>query len=412
MLRKIVSLTAVLCSLASLAGCAKGAKIDDTVAVTNSVSTVGYNETSSVIHAAKESPVKFDMDDKAPILRNGEFCGYVKVNQIEKLGINDWMNEKCVNANINFSYTINMTVVFTGALPNDGQKTVYCRPCLVEGDNVCGDPCIVGWSGFPESAAISENVRSVSIEYGVQPIKKLSKNTELHLMLYDSDKIAYDTIIMNRSIFKNVKKGPSLITKGTGKVKSVNGGMYSVGVGKAHYEYNYINGDTDSHVRAFEFSYKVSYLKKPKNGRSVSTFDKASGNLLRTKSVIGVQSDASSELMYNDAPYAYRYLYADTGDTVPYVPTSGLKVHNGYYAEYNANRLLSNNATGQPEYLRFRFEFPEEAESRSDKEKLRFSGRFIVVQRKIVERKLYSRNSYDDNGNLLTTSDENAKEDK
>lgn len=55
--------------------------------------------------------------------------------------------------------------------------TFYVKPKFVDistGKDT-GIPCIVGWSGFPQTAVFDKKISSTYIEYGVQPIKKMSK---------------------------------------------------------------------------------------------------------------------------------------------------------------------------------------------------------------------------------------------
>lgn len=410
MLGKILRAAAALLACVYLSGCSgQDPGPED---VQDVQGTAGYRKTSSFVDGAASSTVQFSGGEWIPVMKDGKNYGYVRINQVEEIGINDWHNTKAVKANIEHSYSVNFTVRYTGELANGGQKTVCCYPYLVEGEKTCGDPCIVGWSGFPAEAAVSEGSRTVWAEYGVQPTCRLSKKTELMLILCDSDDIVYDPVVLGHGVLKDRVRGPSLLkNRADRQMDSINGGRYSVGIGNSNYEYNYLNGDSSSRVRAFGFTYKVSYLKRPSNRRVVSNFDTGRRDMLRTKSVIGVQSNSAPDVLYSDTAYAYRRKYSDSDVTEPYVPVSGLKIHEGYYAEYNANRVLEDDVSGWPEYLRFRFEFPEEAEARSDKEKLEFNGRFIVMQRKITSRKLYSEKDYGEDGRLLDTSDDNAKED-
>lgn len=402
---KVLVLLCILLMLIIVTGCTRQEEETNPVNGPN----ISWQRTEKQLSNCVTGSVKYGLYTKAPIMCDGKAYGFVEINQVEKLGINDWLNAKCMQANINYSYTLNMTVSWIDDFVGKDHFVISCMPYLADGEgDIVGEPCIVGWSGFPTQAVLSGGTQKVSIEYGVQPIKKLTKETQLLLVLKDSEGLQYDDIIFSNSVFGKVKNGPSLCFATSKKVNSINGGKYSVGIGKVHYENNYLYGDRESRVRAFDFSYKVAFLKLPTNKKSVDTFDRES-NTMYTQAVVGLQSDISSEVMYSSVPSAYRVLYSDSSDTAAYVPIERLKIHKGCYVKYNANRILTQAMTGKPEYVRFRFEFPEEVKARTDKELLNFNGRFIVFQKKITTRKLYAEDDYDDYGNLVT-SDSDAKE--
>lgn len=411
--KRLVYTVALAMSVISLCGCGKSKEVDEVTSVESKAKTglLDYTVSENYINAKKSYDTVYSVKDKMPLMSNGHCYGWIRIQQVERLGINDWTNKKAVEAGINFSYTINFRLDYLDPVSDTDQKVIYCLPVLMDDNKTVGESCIVGWSGFSETFQVSKGQTTSYMEYGVQPVSKITKNTKLVLVLSDSDGVQYDDICINRNALKTAKKGPVLIkSKMSNVIKSINGAKFKTGISKVYAEPNFIE-TSDSVKYAFMFHYRISYLKKPTNSRDVAMFDPRNKNMLRIRSVLGVQSNIGDEVLYNNDTSLTVKAYRNSDQREYYVPFTYLMIHPGYYADYGNNRVVSQVECETAEYLRVRCEFPEEVVARTPAEMLKFNGRFVVFQQKITDRVLHSEESGKRNSNVVATNDRKAKED-
>ena len=90
----------------------------------------------------------------------------------------------------------------------------------------------------------------------------------------------------------------------------------------------------------------------------------------------------------NNSQYNYTYYqdatrtnYSDVDDYVPYVTSNFPYIKKGETANNVTNRVLSYDLDSEdPMYVRVIPEFTNERKARSDKEMLKFNGRYVVYQ--------------------------------
>lgn len=379
---------AVLC----LTGCSGTTKADDKrkESIEQRNTTLSYEISNQGITDSKKE-ITFNYKDEMPIMCNGILYGYVSIKQCEKLGIWDWYNKEAEANNIRTSYTINLQYDLRDDIGLEDSRKFICEAFTIDASGeLTGGPCCVGWSGFSSDVVLFNDTLMGRLEIGVQPTSKLTKSTKLLLRFSDSKGTTYDDIIVGNSVFKNAKKGPSLLTKNEKSViKSVNGAKYFITIKNPSVEEQLKStGELDDF---YSFEYMIGYLKKPIKNVDVAKFDEYKKMKMSSKLVVGVSSQSDKKILYNNYPKAKRFIYSnsvDEDDTEYYVATKDVYLGRGAQATYTDNRRVPSTATTKPEYLRFRVEFPEERAARTDDEMMKFNGRFIVYQIAPEERKL------------------------
>ena len=180
-----------------------------------------------------KQPIKllnnYDIGVKAPLIRNDEQIGTVRVNQIEKVGINDLTNVKAQENSINFSYSINMTIdLFAGS---GATENLTCIPEVFSNGTLVTSVADVGWTGFEKNVSSYNDDYKVTkhIEIGMQPESLSVKKGILALSFKDAQNNSYKTITCDKNWFKKSKKGPDLLTKSKEvKINSLGGAKYAM----------------------------------------------------------------------------------------------------------------------------------------------------------------------------------------
>ena len=211
MLKRILSIVLAGTFALSIVGC----KADSDINTQSSKEiNLGYTVESTEMTPKASKVTPFKIHEIAPITKDGKTVAQIVLNQSERLGIFDWTSAASVDSGIKHSFTFNFKVKYFCKLKNGENVTFYVKPKFVNSKTgkTVGDSCIVGWSGFPKTAVFSKKTSSTYIEYGVQPLKKLNKDTVLVLNISDSNGNKYDDVTYGYSVISKAKKGPSLHT--------------------------------------------------------------------------------------------------------------------------------------------------------------------------------------------------------
>lgn len=322
------------------------------------------------------------------LVRNGEKIGTVKVNQVERVGFSDFTNTNAVDKEINYSYSVNVTVDLTGF---KGKINAFSfEPIIKKGSRKISSIASVGWTGFESMIDVFKGKKYV-LEVGVQPEARDRKGCRYFLQFHDDDGSEYQPIELNRSLFKKAKKGPGLRKnkKKRLKIKSVSGAVYSIVPEKVYFENHFIDDkDHDAGSKNFfEIKYSVEGWKAPTKVSAVkNVHGVGKGSTIDCSAVLGLESMNSSKILYQATKNAAWLLYADTDKTGTYVNEGG-SLKFGYARSVMTNRMAESSDSVAPGLVRIRIEYPDEFNVLSFKKKLAFPGRFCVCELPISERK-------------------------
>lgn len=401
MKRALLSFLLVSSLLISLTACAKpdNQVTQDTEEIEPSVS-FSVSDTEAIVKSDNVGDYK--IHEIVPITKDGDTYAYLTLNQSQKLGINDWTSAVAVDSGIKYSYTFNFKVKYEKELKNGQLLTMHILPEFVNSNNeVVGNPCIVGWSGFAETAVFDEDTYETYMEYGVQPLYKPTKKTKLLLKITDSNGNEYDDVVFASSVISKAIKGPSLITGDKSvKVTGASGAKIKLSVYDVYLEEMYddkYSFTLESQLSDFEkvpvlgFKYKVNYLKAPTKKLEVSNIDTSTkAKLYSTDLKIGAQSNVDSAIYYDRNVKLSRFAWSDQLTLEQAVIDKRYKIHEGTYAYANENRQVTKAVLRSSESIRFRIEFSSDALSLSPEKLMKFKGRFIVFDKKIHKRRLYT----------------------
>lgn len=341
----------------------------------------------------------YKVHEIAPITKDGKTIATILMNQSEKLGIYDWTSADSRKGGIKKSYTFNFKVKYLNKLKNGEMLTFTIKPYFYTDGKQTGIPCIVGWSGFPETAVFDDNTKATYMEYGVQPIKKISSSTSLVLKITDSNGTKYDDVIYDHSVISKAKKGPSLHNSSKPvTITGASGAKYSVNIYNVYLEncyddmYDFKDADQLETVQTHPvlmYNFKVNYLKKPTKNLEVSNLtSKKTGSLLSTELTISAQSNAEDKKYYEADTGCTRFIYSNSLQLEHFVTRERYKIHSGTYAYYIDSRDVSDSFYNSTSRIRFVPEFNSDALAMTPKQLMKFNGRFVVFERSVQTRHL------------------------
>lgn len=349
--------------------------------------TVSWSSTEIDVTPSK-AEITYLPGETIPIMSCGSIAGYIKVNWVQKLGINDYLNSKAVLRGINSSYTINMNVDFSENIDRGEMLIVSIKPYLISSSgNLIGNPCIVGWSGFSSEAQLYDNDDDTNIEIGVQPEVEDLNDAIIKLQITDSNGNKYDDVYLSNDYIADASEGSHLVTDSYKTVHSINGAAFSIGVSNVYCESHYYEDGTESLF--YDFSQDLTYDNAPINDREVLLFDSNDSNSLSGKMLCYVTSDTDGTKLYNADSSVFRLKYYDSDKMELYATGSYVQVPVGMTASSVENRKIPSKHSSAT-YVRIHYEFPAEADARTLEEMKDFDGRFLVFQEHIDERELTS----------------------
>ena len=372
-----------LCLLAIAIGCsAVGCGSEDSVEITQG-ERIWAESTESIITDSES--VVFDKGDMIPVVDDGQIKGYLTINYVNSIGIWDYNNVNAVTAGIKNSYSMNATLDFTDTISDAENLVVTITPSIITDGKITGTQCNVGWTGYSTTAQLYDNTKVVTVELGIQPEQAITENSLIQLDITDSAGNVYDSIFLDNE-YLQAEANTHLITDDSFTIECINGARFTVGIEHVYYA-NRSRIDGTKIGRFYDIDYFVRYDSAPTNDREDLLFDSDNNNALHTQFVIGVTSDVDGTLLYESDPDAPRKNYADTLDWYSYVDTDFRDIQVGETAHYTINRCLPAS-TGNPNYVRLSFEFPEEFAARTDEEMEFFNGKYCVMQHKLEVRTL------------------------
>lgn len=404
--KKLLAGLIASCMAFTLIGCSSSKSSKQVESEEQKESNVSFSvdDTEAVVKGISVGDVK--LHEMAPLSRDGKIHGWVTLNQVQKLGIYDWMSSAAVDSGVKFSYTCNFKVDLLDKLSNGDLLTVYVKPEILRKGKCIGNPCIVGWSGFAETAVFDKNTDSVYVEYGVQPLRKSLKGAQFRLTLTDSNGNTYDPIYYDLSVLTKAKKGASLITDAANvSVAGASGAKYKIGIHDVSVEECFSEMHEDVYRRyyakdfetskALIFKYRVDYVKGPTSSLQVSNIDRSKKqSMLSTDLKIAVQGDNEDKLYYvNNLNFAY-WKYSDTPTMTVISTDTRYNIHTGKFAEYTCNREISDAFFHSAHAVRFTVELNSDALAMTPKQLMKFNGRFIVFQRVIQPRVMHKQKTH------------------
>lgn len=345
----------------------------------------------------------YQSDQRGIILLNGEIKGNLKINKVEKLGIWDFNNYKAVSNGVKFSYAINISVDMSELMLSSEMATIEIEPVLYNRENeVIGGVADIGWSGFSTSSELYKATPSGTVEVNLQPyISNIDNDCYIGLKIRDKlSNAEFDEVYYDIGLLSNAKKGASLLRLDkTKRIKSINGAVYDIGISKAYFDEHLVNLDSEKEEYAnfYDIKYFIDYKKSPKKKkgttiREVANFDSFNKYKLNTSLVIGVQGDTDDSILYyNNKNAAWKIWNDDDDEVTKYVTIYKKSLTEGKVGGLWINRQAPKTTTETPSYARIRIEFPEEADARTDAEKLRFNGRYLVYQVELNNRPLKNK---------------------
>lgn len=323
----------------------------------------------------------------------GEKAGTITLNLVQRNRFGDWLNEESVKHSVNYSFAVNVSLKLSPLMKKYDDLTVKCKPELCDAHgNVYGTQCDIGWSGFSDTASLTTSSSTKTIEFCVQPERKLKKGSKLKLEFYslEDSTLVLKPVYVAFNQLKNAKKGPKLLTtKQRRVVTSICGAKFAIIPKQVSFEMHKRNDrPTDDALPYYDIDYKYQAIKKPTNSRNVANIVTYNGkDCIAGHATLGVQSDNGGEIYYQATKDAVRNSYVNQGIPTLYY-TKSVNLPFGKTATYTINRAAAKSDTNAPRFVRIRVEFPEESDVRTDKQKLKFNGRYLVYQVKIAERKL------------------------
>lgn len=385
----------------SLIGCGNSnnhsIRNESTESVTN---IVPKNESNNLVAlsdrvvTASNLNVIFNSDEIIPVITNGSNRGYLKLNWVQKLGIWDPCNATACANGIKTSYTINMNVDFSESIGSAQNNVITIKPYLIDthGKTV-GSPCNLGWSGFSTTAQLFDKNVSANIEVGLQPEVLDDSDTTVLFKISDSDGNKYDDIYVSSECLKNAEMKQSIIQDGaSATITAINGAKFNITVGDVSVNIPVPISQQDikdlSKVTYYyDYNYNVKYESGPSNDSEDLLFDSNNGNQLHSQFITFLTTDTDNTRLYDGDSSITRQLYYDRDKLFSYVTTDFQDLNVGDDFTVICNKAIISK-TGNPDYVRVCFEFPEEVEARTLDEMKDFDGRFLIFMCKISEREL------------------------
>lgn len=324
------------------------------------------------------------------ICLDNKAVGILTVNKVEKLGIWDWYNKEAVAANVRYSYAINISIDLTTYFKNRSDAKIVPEVYLVdENDSIVGNTCNVGWSGFNQQADLFSDSTKAVLEIGVQPIKQKLKNYKIKICLVDeTNDQNFDPIYYSSAICKKAKKGAKILDQDDViKIKSINGGKYRVRFKDIYKTTHSLLADNNVKYDFYDMTWIMNYLSKPTNKRSVGVFDPNNRNKLSPSIQFYVTSDTDpTELIYSETS-ATQERQDEWGSASfnLYCTSTKKSLSVGDSFAYRTNRQIPSSTVVKPSYIRIHMVFDDEAKARKTNERMKFNGRYVVLQVPIKE---------------------------
>lgn len=376
---------------AEVSGSAVSAEVSG-AAVTAEVSgaAVTANPNSLVVSNSSIVETNKSIKNSSLITLNKKSVGILTINKVERLGIWDWYNKDANAANVKFSYAFNIGIDLTDYLSKHSDAKIVPDIYLVdENDQVIGNTCNVGWSGFNQYADLFNDAPKAVFEIGVQPIKRKLGKYRVKICLTDeTNNCEFDPIYYDSSICKKASKGPKLLNEDDIiNISSINGGKYRVRFKDICKTSHSLISDNNVKYDFYDMTWIMNYIKKPTNKKSVGIFDSNNKNKLSPSIQFYVTADTDpTQLTYSETSATQeRQDEYGSADFQLYCTSTKERLGVGDSFAYRTNRQIPSSTTVKASYIRIHMLFDDEAKARTKKERLKFNGRYVVIQVPIKE---------------------------
>ena len=154
-------------------------------------------------HRFVNSTVDFEPNETIPVTKDGKVYGFVNINWVDKVNIEDTSSNKAAVNGLKYSYSVNMNIDFTKSMSTE--NLVVSPQISLEnkdGESI-GVPARVGWNGFTTVAQLYDKSPSMNVELGVQPLKEMDSDSRLVITLKDSENTVYDKIYLSNKYYKH-----------------------------------------------------------------------------------------------------------------------------------------------------------------------------------------------------------------
>lgn len=313
--------------------------------------------------------------EKYPLYADGKEIGWFRVNRVEKLRFVDVNNEKAKLASVKCCYSVNVTV---RTKTDNPVEVLTFNPEMTKSGKVVSSIANIGWSGFSDDVTFYNGKGQGSLEVAVQPEVRGVLN--MNLEFSDQNDREYAPVKISKQLIKKAKVGPKLRNKGeTVSIKSISGAVFDITPKKSYFA-NHVYGNR--RVSDFcDVMYLLETKKAPNGKRTVGTVE-GKGNYAKLMNSwrLGVQFPKSSIILYDQTNDAKKRVRKGNEEAWKFYVSSKKSFEFGKKYTVWTNRDLSSLAGSLPEFVRLRFEFPDEMKARSLKEKLNFNGRYVVYE--------------------------------
>lgn len=381
---KVVILTTLLSS--TLSGCSKEGVSDTEVVSGTPISCI---ETSEKINVSS-TMVDFEPNETVPVIKDGKVYGFVKVNWVHKINIEDTSNNKASVSGVRHSYAVNMNIDFSKSLSTENLVITPKISLVSSKGEVIGTQCKVGWSGYTTTAQLYDKSPSMNVELTVQPTVNDLSDAKIVISLSDSEHVKYDNIYLSNTYLQQATSVAGVIPAGQEKViTAINGATFGITLVKAE-----IDKATSSHndftsseaESVYNIYYRVRYISPPVNPTVDLLFDSSNNNALHTKFIISANVSGSPNWLYKGPEKNFHILFHDFSYSELYTTYDFPDIAVGETIECIVCRKVDN--AGSNEYLRVAFEFPEEVDARTVEQMRDFDGRYLVFQAPLTIREL------------------------
>lgn len=381
---KIITLITLLSS--TLIGCTS-----KSVSNTENVSGTPLScvETSEKINAAV-GVVDFEPNETIPVIKDGKVFGFVKVNWVHKVNIEDTSNNKAAVNGLRYSYSVNMNIDFSKTLSTENLVITPKISLINSKGEIVGTQAKIGWSGYTQTAQLYDKSPSMNVELSVQPLVTDLSDTKILITLSDSEHVTYDNIYLSNTYLQQAVSVSEVVQVGQEKVISaINGATFGITLLKAEIDdfTNHHNDFSEPETESvYNIYYRVRYISPPTNTTEDLLFDSSNNNALHTKFIISANVSGSPNWLYKGYEKNHHLMFDGYTYSELYTTYEFPDIAVGETVDCVVCRKV--DSAGSNEYLRVAFEFPEEFDARNLEQMRDFNGRFLVFQAPLTKRVL------------------------
>lgn len=355
--------------------------------------TLCNTKTDINVTKGEVSPIIYDTDNIAAIIRDGCYVGYLKINSIQKMGIWDWFNTNSMSNDVRNSYAINVSVNLEKLSKETSNILIKPTISFVSADGeILGKSTSLGWSGFSKNIILyGADDAEVVFELVVQPTTAvISENTKI-VISFEETGHSIEDVCFNAKELQDLQEVIAIksATEPT-QITSVNGGQYTFSVDSVTISDNKFlpveEGNPKYKQLVYDVKMRIRYDKAPDDKNIYTKFNE--DDTMSTSLFFGIQSDIDASILYesNDELLEKKALYAEDARGESYFRkyffeeytnlVKELKV--GEMIEITFNRVIVDSSKAAINNVRVIMEFPEEIKNNSAANS--FDGRYIIYE--------------------------------